>query len=333
MSCNSCGRNNCDSRCYEARLSLGLNHDASAIVGSLDGVYIKPIPLKEALRRNETNTALKYDSGTRSIVFYNEKAQNGDASPDFVPSRQILSGASISDIGNIGDLVEGGLGSIVKLSDRLELQFNVPIPVAVGEVSGGLLTYVRNPVDGVHYKSVQPGAGGTSDTVLIGHPNGSTEFATPIDSPVLVPIDNLTSGGTFSGTPSTSSGNWRYQQMGQSQVITNNSGSRVEVILSFRYSLQTAGNRSGVYATLVNGGTDYKTTFVEGLDNLKQEGYPGGNAQFTVVLSPNQRCQFRFGAWTNGPGNIVATIGSYDETAGVAKQTVHQPIITTRRLI
>lgn len=333
MSCNKCNKNVCQGRCQEARLSLGLDPSKENIVGSLDGVYIKPISIKSAVKKSETNTHLKYDPSIRSIVFQNEQYIKEEGSADFISVRELLSGADISEIGNIGPLVPGGLASISNDNGNLELQFSVPIPVGVTENSTGFITYVPNPVDGVHYKRIQPDVGGASDTVLIGHPDGTVEFASPINSPLLVPVANLTSNGAFSGTPSTSSGTWRYQQMGQSQVITNTSGSKVEVELSLSWSLQTTGTRSGFYAELVNGGSDYRTTFVQGASNIKQEGYPGGRGEWRVILEPNQRVQFRFGAWTNAVGNMVATVGSISESSGSPVQTVVQPIISIRRII
>lgn len=331
--CNKCRYNNCSGNCQEARLSLGLDPVQENIVGSLDGVYIKPISIKSAVKKNETNTALKYDPSIRSLVFQNEKFIKGEGSADYITTRELLSGADISEIGNIGPLVVGGLASIAEIDDALRLQFNVPIPVGVSETSTGFITYVPNPVDGVYYKRIQPDIGGSSDTVLIGHPDGSVEFASPINSPVLIPTSNLTSNGNFSGTPSTSSGNWRYQQMGQSQVITNTSGSKVEVELSLSWSMQTAGSRSGFYAELVNAGSDYKTTFVQGQPNIKQEGYPGGQGSWKVTLTPNQRVQFRFGAWTNAAGNMQVTVGSVNESGGTPTNTVYQPVISIRRII
>jgi len=335
MSCNTCNKVTCNgSKCYEARLSLGLDAKKENIIGSLDGIYIKPVSIKDVVAAHETSTTLKYDPSIRSLVFQNENFKKGKGTADFVSTRDILSGADISEIGNIAQLVEGGLASVARLDDdTLQLQFSVPIPVGISEVSTGFITYVEDPVDGVHYKRIQPDIGGPSDTVLIGHPDGTVEFSSPIDSPVLIPLDNLTSEGKFNGTPSTSSGSWRYQQMGQSQVITNTSGSKVEVELNLRWSMQTSGTRSGFYATLVNAGSDYKTTFVEGASNIKQEGYPGGQGSWRVVLEPNQRCQFRFGGWTNNTGNMVVTVGSVDESAGVTAQTVYQPTISIRRLI
>lgn len=334
MSCNKCGDRNHDSnRCYEARLSLGLDQKQENIIGSLDGVYIKPIPIKSVVKKHETSTSLKYDPSIRSLVFQNEDYKKGERTPDYITTREILSGADISEVGNIGELIEGGLASIARDGTNLSLQFTVPIPVNISETSTGFITYVPNPVDGVYYKRIQPDIGGTSDTLLIGHPDGSVEFASPIDSPILIPTANLTSNGNFSGTPSTSSGTWRYQQMGESQVITNTSGSKVEVELFINWSMQTAGTRSGFYASLVNNGSDYQTSFVEGGSNLKREGYPGGSSTWKVVLTPNQRVQFRFGGWTNSTGNMQITVGSVSESAGSTIQSVQQPIITIRRLV
>lgn len=288
----------------------------------------------DAVRANETNTTLKYDSARRMLVFENERSKNGQGSADYVTTREILSGAAISEIGGVNILVEGGLASVIKTPEgALEVLFSIPNPVGVGETPTGFISYVPNPADGVHYKRIQPDPGGTSDTLLIGHPNGSVEFASPIASPLLIPVASLTSGGAFSGVPSVSSGTWRYQQMGESQIITNTSGSIVEVELDMRWSMQTAGTRSGFYALLVNGGTDYKQTFVEGQSNIKREGYPGGQGNWKVTLNPGQRCQFRFGGWTNASGNMVITVGSVNETAGATVQTVYQPVITIRRLV
>lgn len=336
MSCNSCNQPTCTepNRCYEARLSLGLNDAKTMIVGKLDGVPIIPINLREAMRANETNTSLKYDEESKSLVFENEKFENGKGVADYVPVSEIFSGADLSQLGGVDSLVEGGLASVIAVDGKLRLVFDVPEPVQVGEVSEGFITYVPDPIAGSRYKTIKPAPGGTSDSLLVGHPNGSVEFAVPIVSPLLVPLQSLTGQGKFSGAPATAHGNWRYQSMGTTDVVTNTSGSQIEVTLSFRYSLQSAATRNGVYCRLVNGGADYKTTFVEGVTSLKQEGYPGGFGQFTVVLAPNQKCQFEFGAWEDGTGNMTITIGSTDEDgSGNSVETAYPPVITLRRQI
>lgn len=333
MSCNKCNRSSCDGTCYQARLSLGLDQSKSSLIGSLDGVYIKPVPLKSVVATNESDTNLHYDPSIRALVYNNEQYKRGEGQPDYIPTRSLLSGADISEIGNIGSLIEGGLASVARSGSELNLQFSIPIPIGATETSTGFITYVPNPVDGIYYKRIQPSVGGVSDTVLIGHPDGTIEFANPIVSPVLVPTTNLTTSGHFSGTPSTTSGTWRYQQMGQSQVITNTSGSKVEVSIHIRWSMQTAGSRSGFYCSLVNGGTDYQQNFVEGVPNIKSESYPGGEGVWTAVLDPNQRAQFSFGGWTNTAGNMEITVGSIDESAGNTIHTVIQPAISIRRLL
>lgn len=335
MSCNSCGSpTHATNKCYEARLTLAFDANYKTLIGSLDGMYIKPLSLKPMVQANETNTVLKFDPVKRVLIFENERARNGKGPADQVTSKEIISGADLSELGSVQPLAESALASVAAIDDQLQLQFIIPTTVESGEVSSGFLTFVPNPNDGKSfYRLVRPDLSGDVDTLLVGHPDGSIEFVVPITSPVLVPISNLTSNGAFSGTPGVSSGTWRYQQLGQSQVITNDSGSRVEVELFFRASLQTAGTRSGVYATLVNGGSDYQTVFAEGETTLKQEGYPGVQGRFKCILEPNQRCQFRFGAWTNASGSMVATVGSVDESAGVTIQKVQQPVISVKRLI
>src|SRR5690606_2128555 len=153
MSCNNCNQQNCNrDKCYEARLSLGLDRAKQNIIGSLDGVYIKPVPIAEVVKNEETSTSLKYDPSIRSLVFQNEKFKKGQGSADYVSTRELLSGADISEIGNIGPLVEGGLASVARSGNEVQLQFSVPIPVGVSETSTGFITYVPNPVDGVYYK-------------------------------------------------------------------------------------------------------------------------------------------------------------------------------------
>lgn len=333
--CNSCGSNShITNQCYEARLSLGLNNSKTELIGSIDGVYIKPVNLEDAVKSNETNTTLRYDAARRALIYNGERSKYTGGAADVIFSNEILSGADLSELGGVGDFVNGGLASVAVSNNRLGLQFEVPIPIETGEVSSGFVVYVPNPNNNTsYYRLIRPDQGSTSDSVLVGHPNGDIEFAAPIDSPLLVPTNQLTGGGYFSGSPSTSSGNWRYQQMGQSQVITNTSGSKVEVSLEARWSTQLTG-RGGFYASLVSGGSDYKTTFVEGQSNQKQEGTPGGYGKWVCVLDPNQRCQFRFGAWNNTTGNMTVIIGSYDEDgSGSATYTVQQPRITIRRLI
>lgn len=332
MSCNCNNKRSND--CHEAHLSLGLSNDKSMLIGSLDGQYLKPVQLRDTVKANETITALRYDPSRRLLIFENERSRNGQGSPDQISAQELLAGADISAVGGVQPLVVGGLASSAIIDGRPQVQFEVPIPVEASETSDGFITYVANPNNGTsHYKLVRPDLSSTGGSVLVGDASGSVEFKAPIDSPILVPIGNLTSNGSFSGSPSVSSGTWRYQQMGESQIITNDFGTAVEVTLRIRWSMQTAGNRSGFYASLVSGGSDYQTQFVEGQSNIKQEGYPGGFGEWTCVLDPSQRCQFRFGGWTNGAGNMEITTGSYDESGGTPQQTVQQPSIFIRRLI
>lgn len=336
MNCNSCNKPSCQNpnNCYEARLALGIDSRGQYLIGSIDGIPIEPVDLRQVVLGSESNTSLKFDPTLRALVYNNERSISRNGSPDHVSTRELLAGADIADIGGVQSLVEGGLSWAAIVDDRMQLVSEVPIPVQVGELSGGLITYVSNPNDDKSfYRTIRPDVTGTVDTVLIGHPDGSMEFVAPITSPVVMTASQLTSNGRFTGTPSTSSGSWRYQQMGESGIITNNSGSSVKVTIEMRWSMQTAGSRSGFYATLVNGGSDYQTTFVSGQSNEKQEGYPGGSGRWTCVLSPNQRCQFRFGAWTNASGSMDVTVGSISESAGSTVYQVQPPAIYIERMI
>lgn len=333
--CSNCSQPTCQqpNNCYEARFSIGLNDAKTMIVGSLDGVPFVPFSMKDAVRANETNTALRYDQENDALVFENERFKNGNGSADFVTVAQILSGAQIAQLGGVGNFVEGGLASVVRNGSNLELSFEIPEPVADNELSEGFIAYVPSPVSGSRYKTIKPAPGGSTDSLLVGHPDGSIEFVVPITSPILVPLNTLTSNGLFSGAPAVSSGTFRYQTMGTTQVVINTSGSQVEVELSFRYSLQTGASRNGVYCRLINGGSDYQQNFVEGVANIKQEGYPGGQGRFRCILAPNQKCQFEFGAWESAAGNMVITIGSTNEVAGVATEVAVPPVITVRRQV
>lgn len=333
-----CGRNNCsgsqDEKCFESRLSLGINQDKSAIVGSLDRQSIKPIALRPAVQANETITSLKYDPDKKALVYNNERAQREGGTPDYIESREVLSGALISQLGGVGNLVDGGIATVAIVDGELKLLFNVPTPIEVGETAGGFITYVVDPNDGIsHLKTIRPDSNGVDDSVLLGKADGSLEFSTPITSPILMPVAGLTSNGAFSGTPGVASGTWRYQAMGTSPVISNTSGGKVEVTLRFRFSLVTAGGHSGVYCSLVNGGSDYQALFPEGVNNIKQEAYPGGIGQFSVLLAANQKCQFNIGAWTNAAGAMEATIGSINESSGTTVKTALPPVITIRRIL
>lgn len=336
--CSTCGNRQCNlssDKCYEARLSLGVREDKSEIVGSLDRVSMKPIPIKPFVQANETVTTLRYDPDKRALVYKGERADRQNGSADYVTSAEILSGATMAELGGVGQLNPGGIGIATVTGDnKLQVLFEIPDPIEANELSSGFLTYVENPNDGASYlRLIRPNLGGSSDSILIGHPNGDMEFSSPIDSPLIVPKANLKSNGHFSGAPATASGTWRYQDMGTSQVVTNTSGSRIEVTLNFRYSMETVGTRSGVYCTLQNGGADYQTEFIDGYTSVKQEGYPGGYGEFKTVLEPNQKCQFAFGAWTNAAGSMVCVIGSVDESSGSTVYTVNEPTISIRRLI
>lgn len=333
--CSSCGSDaHATNKCYEARFSIALKSDNRYIIGSLDGRYFSPIDLNPAVKKLETNTTLKYNPELRSIVFENERFKNSKGPADSITTREILSGASLSELGGVLPLVNKGLASVTLIEDELKLQTQIPVPIENGELASGFIAFVDTPNDGTsNYRLITPNISGDTDTILVGHPDGGIEFVVPIDSPLIMETDDLTSSGAFSGSPSTSSGTWRYQQMGQTDVITNLSGSKVEVVLELRWSMQTGGTRSGFYATLVNGGSDYQQAFTDGLTSQKQEGYPGGQGRWTCILEPNQRCQFRFGGWTNAAGNMVITVGSVSENAGSTVQQVQLPTISVRRLI
>lgn len=333
--CVSCGPNNVQNdQCFEARLSLGLKQDKSAIVGSLDRRSITPIPLKPAVQANETITTLRYDADKRGIVYAGEGAKRLNGSNDFISSRDILSGADISELGGVGRLVNGGIPTVRVVDNELVLEFTVPDPIQAGEVSSGFITYVANP-NGTsgNLKTIRPDTNSTADSILVGRADGSIEFSAPITSPILVATSRLTAGGNFSGAPSVASGTWRYQSMGLSEVVSNTSGSTVEVTLSMYYSLTTAGSRSGMYCRLTNGGADYKTTFIEGVTELRHESYPGGYAEFSVTLAPNEKCQFNFGAWTNAAGNMEVLLGGLHETAGAQQKIVYRPTVKIKRSI
>ena len=328
------GQNTPAASCYEARLWLGLDNKNRTLIGTLDGQPIEPVPLRPVLESLETTTALKYNPDVRSLVFENERAIKGKASPDYVSSREILSGAILPEIGGVGQFVDTGLASVWRNNnDELELQFVIPTPLETGENSSGFLTYVQDPnTKGHNFKLIQPDTGG-KDSIFIGHADGSTEFEAPIESPVTVAITDLINDtGVFNGAPSvngTTDTNYRYQTMGTSQVITNTSGSTVEVALTFRISLSAAASHTGVYCKLNNNGSDFKTTFAEGGTNLKTEVQLGGQVTYSTTLAPNQRAQFEFGVWANQPGNISAVIGSLSEGGN----QVIPPVINVRRIL
>jgi len=331
MSCQNCQSPNAS--CYEARLWLGLDNNNRSIIGTLDGQPIQPIELRPAFQALESTTALKYDPDVRSLVFENERSIKGAGAPDYVSSREILSGAILPEIGGVGQMVDTGLASVWRNGDDLELQFIVPTPLETGESGAGFLTYVANPnTPGQNFKLIQPDTGG-QDSIFLGRSDGSTKFEAPIASPVTVAVTELINDtGIFSGAPSvngTTDTNYRYQTMGTSQVITNTSGSKVEVELTFRISLSAAAGHTGVYCKLNNGGSDYKTTFAEGGSNVKTEVSLGGQVSYSVTLLPNQRAQFEFGVWANQPGNITAVIGSLSEGGN----QVSLPVINIRRII
>lgn len=320
--------------CYEARLLLSLDNKNRRLIGTLDGLTISPVDLRPALEALETTTSMKYLPDSRSIVFENERSVKGIGPADYITSREILSGAVLTEIGGVNGFVDGGLASVNADADGdLQLNFTVPTPVEVGEASNGFLTYVADPLEGnSHYRTITPNAGASNDTVLIGHPDGSVEFAIPVSSPILWSLADLVGSGHYSGAPSvsgTTDTNYKYHELGTSQVITNTSGSRVMVTLSYRFSISAAASRLGTYATLVNGGSDYKTSFAEGASNIKTETGNGAQVDYKVVLDPNQRVQFKIGAWENQAGNIDVTIGSIDESGFTARS----PVITIERII
>lgn len=324
---------------FEARLFIGLSEDKNYLVGTFDRVGLKPIDLGPAVKANETVTSIGFDPDKRSIVYYHENSRETNGSPDYITSKEILAGSDISEIGGVGTLTNGGLAQTIREGNTIRLNSLVPAPIENGENSTGFLAYVTDPNDGIsHYRTVSPSVSGDSDTILIGHPNGDVEFSAPITSPLLVPIANLTSSGKFNGTPNVSAGNWRYQAMGTTQIVTNTSGSKIELELSVPFSISSAGGRSGMEASMVNGGADYQTLFAEGVSKMKHDAGPGaasgGRATWRAILEPNQKCQISFRVWSNAVGTIVCTIGSTDEDgAGNAIQTVYQPVISLRRII
>lgn len=330
--CYRCQNSSCPSpsSCDEARLSLGFDDKLSMIVGSMDGVPIVPLRLATVVKKLETNTTLKWDPQKKAIVFENEKFKKGEGSADQVLAADIASAIDVSDITGVGSMIEGGLASIALVDDQLQLVFQVPEPVSANEISQGFITYVENITEGSHYRIIKPTPGGTIDTLLIGHPNGSIEFAVPITSPIIVPLSSLTGNGEFTGAPAVSgTGTWKYQTMGTTQTVANTSKSEVEVELFFRHAISAATGRRGVYCKLVNGGTDFQTTFTEGVTSLKQETSAGGEASFRCILAPGEKCQFEFGIWETAAGNMTATIGSIDEDGEHAVP----PVITVRRQI
>lgn len=331
MSCENCQSQN--PSCYEANLFLGLDNKNRSIIGSIDGKPIVPIGLSPAVKSLESTTSLRYDQDKRALIFDNERSINGKGSPDYVSSREILGGAILPEIGSVGQMVENGLASVWRKNDDLELQFVIPTPLEAGESGAGFLTYVADPNSpGHNYKLIQPDTGG-QDSIFLGKADGSTKFEAPITSPVTVAVTDLINDtGIFSGAPSvtgSTDSNYRYQTMGTSQVITNTSTSKVEVTLTFCVSMTAAASHTGVYCRLINGGSDYKTTFAEGGTNLKTELSLGGQVSYTVTLIANQRVQFEFGIWENQTGNMTAVIGSMTEGGN----QVRLPIINIRRVI
>lgn len=332
MSCNKCydSCNDCKpskryptrSACEESQLNLGLSQDGTMIVGSFNGIPISPIRLERAVDTLETVTSINFDTEENAIAFHDEA---GDIT--LIPISQILSNASIEELSGIDDLSPGGLASVVERNGVLMMTFEVPPLLPSGQQAQGFVVYVPNVAPGEpHYKLIAPETG-TSNSVMVGRPDGRIEFASAISSPRNgSEFDN---DGRFTGTPAVSTSGVLRSRMGEFPVITNTDASPVEV--EFEFFMQFAADGpQGAYARLVNEGSDYVTQFFEGANAIDRPLGRAGMAKWNAVLGPGQSAKIVFGVWSQSQ-SVDCVIGNF--RTGAPSSVLIPPIAKVRRLM
>lgn len=332
MSCNKCYDSCKDCKpskayptrtaCEESQLNLGISQDGTMIVGSFNGVPISPIRLERAVDTLETVTSIEFDAEENAIAFHDEA---GDTT--LIPISQILANASIEELSGIDDLSPGGLASVVERNGTLMMTFEVPPILPSSQQAQGFVAYVPNVAPGEpHYKLIAPETG-TSNSVMVGRPNGRIEFAPAISSPRNgSEFDN---NGRFSGTPAVDTSGVKRSRMGSFPVITNTDASPVEV--EFELFMQFADDGpQGAYARLENNGSDYVTQFFEGLNAIDRPLGRGGMAKWTLVLGPGQSASIVFGVWSQGQ-SVNCVIGNF--RGGSPSSVLVPPVAKVRRLM
>lgn len=332
MSCNGCPKTcyQCKpsdrlptrSPCEESVLNLGLSQDGTMIVGSINGIPISPVRLEPAVKNLETVTQFYFSPDENGIVFIDE-----DGNESIVTINQILSNSSIEELAGIDDLEAGGLASVIESEGSLALTFSVPPLLPSGQIAQGFVVYVPNVGPGEpHYKLIAPQVG-PNNSVMIGSPDGSIQFAPMIPSPLVLNGSHLDDGGTFNGTPAVATGGVVRSRMGQAMDITNNDPNPIQVDLEL-YMQFTSDGAHGAYARLESGGSNYASNLVEGVNGIDRILGRGSQGKWSTILAPGQVARFVFGVWSTG-ASVNCVIGNF--TTGSPR--VINPVIYAKRLM
>lgn len=152
---------------------LDLIEDGTYLALSVGGVPGDAVDLTRIVREGETNTGLKVDLASRSLVYENEAYTRGDAgaNPDTVPMDVLGQALSLGDIGDVSSQYPN-LGDL--------LQYNGNEWVSITPSSGDAVSILGLNIDGTLVKtSSTGGSGGSGSGIPIG---GGYTFSGPANA-------------------------------------------------------------------------------------------------------------------------------------------------------
>lgn len=363
MSCARCEGGGASStathRC-ESRLDFCLK--GCRLFSTLDGVPQTPVDLGPAIKECETLTRFGFDYD-RCSLFYTDE----DSEKTYVQAKDIVGCTNHRDHEDVCDDPYDDCG--IGIACNGKISYKAIEELKPGEIVDGLLVKTTNgcagecPDDGTGcqdngcYRFIKPDVDDKCST-MVNIPGSGPAFCTPMQNTVI-PKSCLANNGTGFLTPAVSGNEQIAELFRMCDPIENTDCCPVEVTIDAKYSaciVGPAGTRVvaeiSALASLVNGGADFQTTFINGLANdLVQLGHPegtypnapvnfltgSGQGQFKLILQPGQKFQLKVDQFVKVYEGVVTqfatTIGgsaptSVDPTGFV----VIEPQITFRRL-
>lgn len=365
MSCNgTCGGVNKSSHkeghMCESRLDLCLK--GCRLFSTLDGVPQTPVDLGPAIKECETLTRFGYDYD-KCATWYTD--ENGDKTHVF--SKDIVGCTNHRDHGDVCDdpYEDCGIG----IACNGKISYKAIEELKPGEIVDGLLVKTTNgcagecPDDGTGcqdngcYRFIKPDVDDKCST-MVNIPGAGPTFCVPMENTVI-PKSCMANNGTGFLTPAVTGNEQIAELFKMCDPIENTDCCPVEVTIDAKYSaciVGPAGTRVvaeiSALASLVNGGADFQTTFINGLANdLVQLGHPEGTypnapwnfltgssqAQFKLILQPGQKFQLKVDQFVKVYEGVVTQFattigGSAPTSVDAGGFLVIEPQITFRRL-
>ena len=357
--CGGYSNNNSNNSC-SSRLEFCAN--GCTLNPTLDGIPQFPINLGPIIKNCETLTRYGFDQDKCSTYHVNE-----DGEKEYVSAKTIVGCTNHRDHADVCDDPYDDCG--IGVSCNGKINYKKPVALKDGETVEGFLVKTKNgcddsdcPDDGTGcqdsacYRLMQNDT--TSCSTMVNIPGVGPKFCEPMEN-TKIAKNCLANNGTGFLTPAVTGNEQIAELFKMCDPIENTDCCPVEVTIDAKYSaciVGPAGTRVvaeiSALASLVNGGADFQTTFINGLANdLVQLGHPegtypnapfnfltgSGQGQFKLILQPGQKFQLKVDQFVKVYEGVVTQFattigGSAPTSVSAGGFIVIEPTIHFRRL-